>query len=50
VSDYTVATADHAEPFSAIVSQSNFVAAQFHPERSSAAGSLFLKNFLGLQP
>ena len=49
VSDYTVATADHAEPFSAIVSQSNFVAVQFHPERSSAAGSLFLKNFLGLQ-
>ena len=49
VSNYTVATADHAEPFSAIISQSNFVAAQFHPERSSAAGSLFLKNFLGLR-
>jgi len=49
VSDYTVATADHAGSFSAIVSQSNFVAAQFHPERSSAAGSLFLKNFLGWQ-
>jgi glutamine amidotransferase len=49
VSDYTVATADHAEPFSAIVSHSNFIAAQFHPERSSAAGSFFLNNFLGLR-
>jgi glutamine amidotransferase len=48
VSDYTVATADHAEPFSAVVSHSNFVAAQFHPERSSAAGSRLLKNFVGL--
>lgn len=48
VSDYTVATAEHAEPFSAVVSHSNFVAAQFHPERSSIAGSRFLKSFLGL--
>jgi glutamine amidotransferase len=48
VSDYTVATANHAEPFSAIVSHSNFVAAQFHPERSSAAGSRLLQNFLGM--
>jgi glutamine amidotransferase len=48
VSDYTVATADHAEPFSAVVSHSNFVAAQFHPERSSVAGSRFLNSFLGL--
>jgi len=48
VSGYTVATADHAEPFSAVVSHANFVAAQFHPERSSVAGSRFLKSFLGL--
>lgn len=48
VSDHTVATANHAEPFSAVVSRSNFVAAQFHPERSSVAGSRFLENFLGL--
>jgi glutamine amidotransferase len=49
MSDHTVATADHAEPFSAIVSHSNFVAAQFHPERSSSAGSRLLKNFVGLK-
>jgi glutamine amidotransferase len=46
VSDYTIATAQHAEPFSAVVSHRNFVAAQFHPERSSATGSRLLQNFL----
>ena len=46
VTDNTVAVANHADPFSAIVSHKNFVAAQFHPERSSAAGSLLLANFL----
>ena len=48
VSDYTLASATHAEPFSAIVGSRNFVAAQFHPERSSAAGSRLLQSFLGL--
>lgn len=48
VSDYTVATAEHAEPFSAIVSHSNFIAAQFHPERSSESGSRLLSNFIGI--
>jgi glutamine amidotransferase len=47
VSDFTVATADHAEAFSAVISHRNFVAAQFHPERSSSAGSRLLRNFLG---
>lgn len=49
VSDYTVATSRHAEQFSAVVSHRNFVAAQFHPERSSSAGSRLLQNFMGLQ-
>jgi glutamine amidotransferase len=44
----TIATAEHAEPFSAIVAHRNFVAAQFHPERSSAAGARILQNFIGL--
>jgi glutamine amidotransferase len=48
VSDFTVATAEHADTFSAVVSNRNFVAAQFHPERSSSAGSQLLQNFLGL--
>ncbi|MDX1518202.1 MAG: imidazole glycerol phosphate synthase subunit HisH [Woeseiaceae bacterium] len=48
VSDLTLASARHAAPFSAIVAKDNFVAAQFHPERSSSAGARLLKNFLGL--
>ncbi len=48
VSDFTLATARHADEFSAIVGRNNFVAAQFHPERSSAAGARLLGNFLGL--
>ncbi|MDH3512977.1 MAG: imidazole glycerol phosphate synthase subunit HisH, partial [Gammaproteobacteria bacterium] len=46
VSDCTLATADHAEPFSAVIGRDNFVAAQFHPERSSTAGAQLLQNFL----
>jgi glutamine amidotransferase len=48
VSENTLATAKHANEFSAIVAHENFVAAQFHPERSSAAGAQLLRNFLGL--
>ena len=48
VSDYTIAHATHGEPFSAVVAHKNFVAAQFHPERSSAAGARLLQNFVGL--
>jgi glutamine amidotransferase len=49
VSGNTLATARHAEDFSAIVSHENFVAAQFHPERSSTAGARLLLNFIGTQ-
>ncbi|MCH7821245.1 MAG: imidazole glycerol phosphate synthase subunit HisH [Proteobacteria bacterium] len=48
VSGFTIAEAEHAEAFSAVVTNRNFVAAQFHPERSSAAGSRLLQNFLGI--
>ncbi len=47
VTEWTIASAEHAEPFSALVSKDNFVAAQFHPERSSAAGARLLQNFIG---
>jgi len=46
VGAYTIATAEHAGAFSAVVLRANFVAAQFHPERSSASGALLLRNFL----
>lgn len=48
ISDNTVASAEHAEPFTAIASHRNFVAAQFHPEKSAADGSRLLSNFLGM--
>ena len=46
VAGHTLASAEHAHGFSAVVARDNFIAAQFHPERSSAAGSRLLGNFL----
>ncbi len=48
VNQYTIATADHTRTFAAISGRDNFVATQFHPERSSAVGAGLLRNFLGL--
>ena len=48
VAEHTLAIASHAEPFSAMVRRDNFVASQFHPERSSTNGSRLLANFVGL--
>jgi len=44
--DYTLATAEHANAFTAVLQRDNFYATQFHPERSAAAGAKLLKNFL----
>jgi glutamine amidotransferase len=49
-SEYTLAMAEHAEPFAAMIGKNNFLAAQFHPERSSAAGSSLLNRFLEWTP
>lgn len=46
--DFTIATAEHGTEITAVLARDNFYAAQFHPERSSAAGALFLRNFLSL--
>lgn len=46
VSDTALATASHAQPFAAVSGARNFVAAQFHPERSSSSGARLLQNFL----
>lgn len=43
---HTLASAQHATGFSALIGRNNFVGAQFHPERSSATGSRLLKNFV----
>jgi glutamine amidotransferase len=49
VAGNTLATAEHSQAFSALIGKDNFVAAQFHPERSSKTGALLLKNFLEWQ-
>lgn len=44
----TIATCTHGQPFSAMVARGLVMGAQFHPERSSAAGARLLRNFLSL--
>jgi glutamine amidotransferase len=46
--EYTTATCDYIQPFSAALSKDNFFATQFHPEKSAGIGTLLLKNFLEL--
>lgn len=50
VGDWTLSTSVHGEPFSAIVRKDNYYGAQFHPERSAAAGAALLRNFLEISP
>ncbi|MDR2622306.1 MAG: imidazole glycerol phosphate synthase subunit HisH [Dysgonamonadaceae bacterium] len=46
--EYTVATADYIQKFSASMHKDNFYATQFHPEKSGAAGEKILRNFIQL--
>ncbi len=46
VGPYTLAAARHARNFSAIVAKQNFIAVQFHPERSATGGARLLDNFV----
>lgn len=48
VTEATLAICDYGRPFTAIVGRDNFFGAQFHPERSGAAGARLLQNFLEL--
>jgi imidazole glycerol-phosphate synthase subunit HisH len=45
---YTTATAQYGVEFAACLRKNNFHAAQFHPEKSSKAGEILIKNFLDL--
>jgi glutamine amidotransferase len=46
VNEYTVATCNYIQPFSAMLHKDNFYAAQFHCEISGKAGETILENFL----
>lgn len=46
VGGWTLASSFHGQAFSALVRQGNFYGAQFHPERSAAAGAGLLRRFL----
>ncbi len=46
--EYTTATAEYGVEFSACLRKDNFHAAQFHPEKSSTAGEILIKNFLDI--
>lgn len=48
VCEYTVATCDYINPFSAMLHKDNFHAAQFHCEISGDIGQKILENFLKL--
>lgn len=48
VNHYTTAITEYTLPFSAAMNKDNFYAVQFHPEKSSLAGEMILKNFLAL--
>ena len=45
--DYTIATTNHSLSFSSAMRKGNFMATQFHPEKSGSVGERILTNFLG---
>jgi len=48
MNDYTVASCQYGDAFSAAIAKDNFIGCQFHPERSSELGSKIIQNFLEL--
>ena len=46
--EWTVATTDYIQPFSAALQRDNFYATQFHPEKSGSVGERILQNFLNI--
>lgn len=48
LSEYTIASANYINEFSAAIKKDNFYAVQFHPEKSGAQGTQLLKNFINL--
>ncbi len=48
VNEYSVASCDYINSFTAVVAKDNFMGVQFHPEKSGKVGSKVLQNFLDL--
>lgn len=46
INQFTIAQSQYGVSFTAAIKYKNFIGCQFHPEKSSLAGSKFLKNFL----
>jgi len=49
ISQYTLATSQYGEPFSAAIGKGNFFGVQFHPEKSAKVGAKILQNFLNMR-
>jgi len=49
LSEWTIASCEYGNRFSAALAHKNFMGVQFHPERSGQTGSQLLKNFLELR-
>jgi len=48
VCEFTIATCDYINEFSAALNKDNFYATQFHPEKSGEVGQAILRNFINL--
>lgn len=48
-SEYTIATCNYIQPYSAALHKDNFYACQFHPEKSGKVGERILQNFLEIE-
>ncbi|RZQ53969.1 imidazole glycerol phosphate synthase subunit HisH [Pseudoalteromonas phenolica] len=46
VNDFTLASGEYGQTFSAIVCEDNYAGMQFHPEKSAQVGAKLLTNFL----
>lgn len=46
--DETIASCGYINEFSAALQNGNYYGLQFHPEKSSKAGEMILRNFLGM--
>ncbi|MGZ9898575.1 imidazole glycerol phosphate synthase subunit HisH [Shewanella gaetbuli] len=48
LSEYTLASCEYGETFSAAIGKGNFFGVQFHPEKSASVGAKILQNFLNM--